>query len=128
MNQSSFEAGQVGRVEATHKAQKTFVSVVRSTPDDSHPRRPYLDQAPDGCPAGGHDVLLVRIHDVVRLRSTDLVLGEVHIHLVAVKIGVVGAAQQRRQSASDRPKLHACQRRSQNIRESTGFTEERLQR
>lgn len=39
-----------------------------------------------------HEVLIVRVGDQVRLGARELVLRKVDVHLVAVKVGVVGVA------------------------------------
>mmetsp|Transcript_24752 Transcript_24752/g.86164 ORF Transcript_24752/g.86164 Transcript_24752/m.86164 type:complete len:1050 (-) Transcript_24752:600-3749(-) len=51
-----------------------------------------LNQAAQRLAVGGHQVLELRRRDLVRLRAAQLVLREVHVHLVAVKVGVVRLA------------------------------------
>jgi len=38
------------------------------------PAQPHLNQPADGLAVGGHDVLLVRVHDAVALRAAQVVL------------------------------------------------------
>ncbi len=51
-----------------------------------------LDQATQGVSGRSRDVLVIRIGQLKRFHSRNLVLGEMHVHLVTVEVGVVSVA------------------------------------
>jgi len=51
-----------------------------------------LDQATEWGAIGGHEVLVVGVGNEIGLSTGDLVLGEMHVHLITIKISIVGVA------------------------------------
>jgi hypothetical protein len=48
----------------------------------------HLDEPAHGLAIGGHDVLLISVHNAVALRAPQLVLRQVQVDLVAVEVRV----------------------------------------